>query len=189
MAHKQYPLPVDVPIEYATRLDTSMDPDHIFAELLKLDWVEYVPARMEYYCGRNNMPYTYGQGRGTRTYDAQPIAPIIEEIWRHAENTAKCKFDVCFLNRYKTQSNYLGWHADNSAEMDDDRPIAIVTYGAVREIGFAPIGNLEEESRLQLAHGSICLMLPGMQDTHVHRIPKAGYVVGERISLTFRGYV
>jgi hypothetical protein len=32
-------------------------------------------------------------------------------------------------------------------------------------------------------------MLPGMQDTHYHRIPKSDREVGPRISLTFRGYV
>ena len=32
-------------------------------------------------------------------------------------------------------------------------------------------------------------MKAAMQDTHVHRIPKADRVVGPRISLTFRGYV
>ncbi len=44
-------------------------------------------------------------------------------------------------------------------------------------------------TKLKLGHGSLCLMQPGMQDTHQHRIPKAGFQCGERISLTFRGYV
>ena len=42
---------------------------------------------------------------------------------------------------------------------------------------------------LRLGHGSLCLMAPGMQDTWQHRIPKASFQCGERISLTFRGYV
>ena len=43
--------------------------------------------------------------------------------------------------------------------------------------------------RVKLGHGSLRVMEAGMQDIHVHRIPKADRVVGPRISLTFRGYV
>lgn len=50
--------------------------------------------------------------------------------------------------------------------------------------GNAPATEIE---KLTLNSGSLCLMLPGMQHTHQHRIPKAGRVVGTRVSLTFRG--
>lgn len=56
-----------------------------------------------------------------------------------------------------------------------------------------PIGGLSLQKppveSLLLQSGSLCLMAPGMQDTHEHRIPKVGAIVGERISLVFRGYV
>lgn len=72
--------------------------------------------------------------------------------------------------------------------MDDNRPIAIVTLGAEREIWFRERGNDDSRESLVLTHGSLCLMAAGMQDTHDHRIPKAGFECGSRISLTFRGY-
>ncbi len=72
--------------------------------------------------------------------------------------------------------------------MDDNRPIAIVSLGAEREIYFCPIGNTAEITKLKLANGSICVMPAGMQDTHLHKIPKAGFDCGPRVSLTFRGY-
>lgn len=46
-----------------------------------------------------------------------------------------------------------------------------------------------EVHKLKLESGSLCLMAAGMQQTHLHRIPKAGFVCGERVSLTFRGYL
>lgn len=76
--------------------------------------------------------------------------------------------------------------------MDDSRPIAIVSLGAEREIWFQradPERRLITPDKLRLGNGSLCLMAAGMQDTHQHRIPKAGRVVGPRISLTFRGTV
>lgn len=72
--------------------------------------------------------------------------------------------------------------------MDASRPIAIVSFGVEREIWFRPINSVNEITKLKLQHGSLCVMAPGMQDTHQHRIPKAGFQCGERISLTFRGY-
>lgn len=146
--------------------------------------------RMEYYCNDFPEPYTYGSGAGRRTYEPQPWAESINAIRHLAQELCGVTFEVCFLNRYMDQSDQLGWHADNSPEMDDKRPIAVVSFGAEREIWFRQNDHPTDPGpeKLTLGHGSVAIMAPGMQDTHQHRIPKAGRVVGERISLTFRGY-
>ena len=158
----------------------------------ELAWVrrEGTP-RSEYYFNQANVPYTYGRGRGVREYQPQPSNPVIDLLIEKLAPYAK--FEVCFLNRYHNQSDHLGWHSDDSPEMDDARPIAIISLGVEREIWFSkkdtnekPVGEID---KVKLENGSLCLMAPGMQDTHLHRIPKAGIVCGERISLTFRGYV
>jgi alkylated DNA repair dioxygenase AlkB len=187
----------------------------------ELAWV-HVPGRprREYYVAKTGLPYTYGSGPGRTTYESQPMHPWIEKIWHALELQTPTKFDVCFLNGYKDGRDHLGWHADDSPEMDDARPIAIVSLGAEREIWFRPnearverlvasdpamledhatasaphnLGLLYEKHRavekLLLQHGSLCLMRPGMQDTHQHRIPKSDRQnCGPRISFTFRGY-
>lgn len=160
----------------------------------RLDWVRIGSTpRREYYVNRKDgSPYTYGSGAGQRTYESMPTHPVIDLLWLGAEAAAGCEFDVCFLNGYEDQSDHLGWHADDSPEMDDSRPIAIVSLGAEREIWFQradPERRLITPDKLRLGNGSLCLMAAGMQDTHQHRIPKAGRVVGPRISLTFRGTV
>lgn len=164
----------------------------------ELQWVKHEDApRQEYYCNDFPHPYTYGRERGRRTYEPQPYHPAIQEIRKSAEAFAGTVFEVCFLNRYLNQKDQLGWHSDNSPEMDDARPIAIVSLGVEREIWFRPMSaplpdgiltsaNVE---KLKLGHGSLCLMRARMQDEWQHRIPKASFVCGERISLTFRGYV
>lgn len=145
--------------------------------------------RSEYYINEIPVPYTYGQGRGVREYHPQPSHPIIDKIKSDLKALTGFDFEVCFLNRYHNQSDHLGWHADDSPEMDDNRPIAIVSLGVEREIWFCPQVDNKDVTKVKLQHGSLCLMHAGMQDTHFHRIPKAGFECGERISLTFRGYV
>lgn len=81
---------------------------------------------------------------------------------------------------------------DDSPEMCDKRPIAIISLGAERDIMFCEqsrVKDVPSHTRLRLQHGSLCLMAAGMQDTHFHRITKAGFECGPRFSLTYRGYV
>lgn len=179
-----------VPIAYVSDWMISKA-DSWFATLRdELAWVQRdTTPRQEYYINAVNTPYTYGSGDFARTYSPQPMHPIVREIQTETELIAGCKFEVCFLNRYLTQSNHLGWHSDNSPEMDDTRPIAIVSLGVSREIWFRPINSVDQVTKIKLASGSLCLMHAGMQDSWQHRIPKASFQCGERISLTFRGYV
>ena len=180
---------MSVPIEYIPNFIEN--PDEVFNTLwAELPWVRMGSTpRFEYHTNDFNLDYTYGTGRGERTYPSQPCHPVITEIRAKLEALTGTKFEVCFANGYESQNDSLGWHADDSPEMCDARPIAIVSIGAERDIMFAPNENRADITRLKLQHGSLCLMLPGMQDTHVHRIPKAGFVCGKRVSLTYRGYV
>ena len=167
------------------------NPDEMLKALqTKLEWERRSDApRSEYYANDIDAPYVYGNGTGRRTYFPRPYHDEILAIRRKLEAFTSTVFEVCFLNRYHNQSDHLGWHADASPEMDDARPIATISLGVEREIWFRPIGENENITKLKLAHGSMCLMLPGMQDAWQHRIPKASFQCGERLSFTFRGYV
>lgn len=177
------------PISYTSKYITNAD------EAFKALWDELQwerrgsTPRREYYANDVSVPYTYGRGAGVREYMPQAWHPVMREIQKQLESETGFRFEVCFLNGYEDQSDSLQWHADDSPEMDDLRPICIVSLGAVREIWFRPQNDKLDVEKLKLGHGSLCLMAPGMQDTHYHRIPKAGFECGQRISLTFRGYV
>lgn len=145
--------------------------------------------RREFYCNDVPVPYTYGRGAGVREYLPSPWSPALLAVKAAVEDRLNCPMEVCFLNGYEEAKDHLGWHADDSPEMDDERPIAIVTVGAEREIWFRPNSDTLAVENLLLEAGSVCVMAPGMQDTHQHRIPKAGFICGPRISMTFRGYV
>jgi alkylated DNA repair dioxygenase AlkB len=180
---------VNTPITYIPNFIAK--PDAAFAALwADLAWERRGKTpRREYYANDVAVPYVYGKGAGEREYLPQTWHPVMRDMQAQLEEFSKTRFEVCFLNGYEDQSDFLGYHADDSPEMDDARPIAIISLGAEREIWFRPQEDKLAVEKLKLQHGSLCLMHPGMQDTHFHRIPKAGFVCGERISLTYRGYV
>lgn len=176
------------------------DPDTALQRLsTELDWERRSDApRSEYYCNDTIEPYTYGKGRGRRTYEVRPWHETILAIRYALEAKCACTFDTCFLNRYLDQRDHLGWHADDSPEMDDARPIVSVSLGAEREIWIRPkraLSALPPEQadnaiqKFKLGCGSAFIMPPSFQDLFMHSIPKASFVCGERISLTFRGYL
>jgi len=180
------------------------DATRLFEAFQKLDWEQRDAPRQEYYCNDVPKPYVYGRGKGQREYQPKPWTPELKYVQTAMESLLDTRLEVCFLNRHMNQKDQLGWHADNSPEMDDARPIVIVTFGVERKIYFrkwplftrgaaADLGPEHKETyghhELTLQNGSVCVMLPGMQDEWQHRIPKASFQCGERISLTFRGYV
>lgn len=138
---------------------------NFFKDILwnSLDWEQRDAPRMEYYCSLAGNPYTYGSGPGRRTYEPRPVTKELQEIWTLAEQFCGVKFELLFLNGYENERNQLGWHADDSPEMDDARPIAVVSLGAEREIWFKPQGSkgLDEVDKLLLKNGSICVMALG----------------------------
>jgi len=158
----------------------------------ELAWIHHdkVP-RSEYYCSMAGAPYAYGSGGFSRMYESQPWHPLIREMTDELALIAQEQYEVVFLNMYEHGLDHLGWHADDSPEMDDERTIAIISPGAEREIWFRPNNDTKNVEKLKLENGSLCLMAPGMQDSHMHRIPKSdrGINCPPRISLTFRGYV
>ena len=180
------------------------------ADLASVPWGTFTEARQECFMALTTTEYTYGSGRGVRTYTSIPYLPWVETI-RHHLNTAPMmfdgvglgdkkgqtrKFNVCFLNRYEDAGQHLGWHADDSPGMDHDHPIAVVSFGQPREIWWRhkdQKGVIPPEQRQLLEHGSLFMMPAGMQRDHEHRIPKGDRKMERkmepRVSLTFRHYI
>lgn len=203
-------------------------PQEMFETLwVELPWVRHakVPRRECYF---NDIPvaYTYGNPNFARTYEPSPNwHPIVRNVQQLVEEHLGERMEVCFLNGYEDGTDQLGYHADDSPEMDDTRSIAIISLGAEREIWFrqnlansechicsTTVGKTHGElcsaepgimpesyakecqklslEKVSLGNGSLCIMKPGMQDTHEHRIPKSHlHNCSPRISFTFRGFV
>lgn len=142
-------------------------------------------------------PYTYGSGEHARTYEAHDLHAEQGPGWfihqvMNALNEQGTSYDCCFVNGYKHGRDHLGWHSDDSPEMDMDHPIATVSLGAEREIWFRRKDDASGQNveKLMLGDGSVAIMGAGMQRDWQHRIPKSSDVnCGPRISLTYRRLV
>ena len=153
-------------------------------------WEDRGAPRRECFFSTIGAPYTYGSGAGARTYWPKPAPAMMAELTKMVEDMCGCTFELCFANGYAGPREHLGWHADDSPEMDDDRPIAVMSLGAEREIWVKPRGTgADAVEKILLPHGSLFVMKAGMQDTHFHRIPKHSAECGYRVSLTWRGAV
>jgi alkylated DNA repair dioxygenase AlkB len=185
----------------------------------QVEWVrrDRTP-RQEAFYSKIDAPYTYGSGDFSRTYSPNLVIPdLLFNLWFVLERDHGVKYEACFLNKYEHAREHLGWHADDSDVIDDSRPIAVISFGAERELWFRSnpghcyacngsgrydhngspkcaacdgSGRRTTEVEKQLLEtGSLCIMAAGMQDTHQHRIPKHHAKCGTRISLTFRGLI
>lgn len=163
------------------------DPEKCFEHFWNnLPWEQRDVPRREVYFSDIDKPYSYGTGRGEKTYyPVEAWDELIAEIKQKAEEDFGVKFEACFCNGYVDEHDSLNWHADDSAVIDHNRPILVYSFGAEREIWVKSPDN--EVTKYTLASGSLFVMPAGMQRTHLHRIPKHSASCGPRISLTFRG--
>jgi transcription elongation factor Elf1 len=76
-----------------------------------------------------NCPACKGEGTTRPSYTAKPRGMM--EILNSGMGT---EFNAIFLNKYDDEKQHLGWHADDFEGMRKDQPIAVISYGAEREI-------------------------------------------------------
>lgn len=178
---------MNAPIRYVERAFPELESAEAFdLYWTGLPWVDRGAPRRECFVATKPVDYTYGASAYARTYSSDPIPEFMLRFWKAAEEFSGVEFELCFCNGYVDEKNHLGWHADDSDSVDDNRPILVVSIGAVRDIYFRDNERTFIE-KLTLGNASGLLMGPGMQDTHQHKIPKHSAPCGPRISFTFRG--
>lgn len=177
------------PIIYVKNFLDKQVADDLLEDLwANLPWLHVAGNRREYWANDMGADYTYGEGRGERTYASQPWHKPLLDV-RTAVSAIQGEYHGCFVNGYSDEKDALDWHSDDSPSIDASQPIAIISLGAERAIMFRPIDDADPKKieTMILHHGSLCLMLPGMQQTHRHKIPRHSAPCGKRVSLTYRG--
>ncbi|HRA89372.1 MAG TPA: alpha-ketoglutarate-dependent dioxygenase AlkB [Planctomycetaceae bacterium] len=115
-------------------------------------------------------------------YAALPWTSTLLEIKEMIE-AVQGQYNYCLLNRYRSGSDSMGWHADNEPEVGN--VIGSLSLGATRK--FRIRHNISRETKTFLvAHGTLIIMAGTMQQFWQHEVPKTKQNVGERINLTFR---
>lgn len=170
--------------------NTFVDITNVDKLIEEVEWTQRTLTRSECFMSSVPLEYTYGEGNGIRTYHSVDFHPDVKTIM---ENLNKDGYDcdVCFLNYYKNNKQWLGWHSDDSHEIDQNCGISVVSFGAERYIYVKPIGykgEIPDENKYLLENGSLFFMPAGFQDKWLHKIPKHHAECGPRISLTFRKF-
>jgi len=93
------------------------------------------------------------------------------------------EYNYCLLNRYRSGSDSMGWHADDEPEMGN--VIGSLSLGATRKFRIRHNATRETQSFLA-GNGTLIIMAGIMQEYWQHEVPKTKLSVGERINLTFR---
>ena len=183
-----------VPVKYIPNFyDPSVTLDEIWDDI---DLFRYVNAagnkqpRYESWSDDYGFEYKYGSGSAEINFYSTPYSKTLLRYKRVVNYAFDFKHDCVFTNGYKDGTDHLGWHSDDSPEMDPKHSIAILSFGAPREIWFRKIGEKGLATKgILLEHSSALIMFAGMQQEWQHRIPKASASCGRRLSMTFRKLV
>jgi len=174
-----------------TYIKGLVDNDLIDKLVNEVDWLEETKMRKECFMADFDVEYTYLDYSGAPTYKSRSFHPEVKSILDKVNEELGTSLDMCFLNLYMNPRNGLGWHSDDSHTIDHSEGIAVVSFGAEREIWWKEKGEkgvVPDSNRKLLENGSLFYMPSGFQDTHLHRIPKHDRDCGPRVSLTFRKY-
>ncbi len=138
----------------------------------------YMQPRLIASYGDEGITYKYSGVQNV----ALPWTTMLLEIKKKIE-AVQGEYNYCLLNRYRSGSDSMGWHADDEPEMGN--VIGSLSLGATRK--FRIRHNVTRETKTFLAgHGTLIIMAGTMQQFWQHEVPKTKQVVGERINLTFR---
>jgi alkylated DNA repair dioxygenase AlkB len=185
----------DLPIAFYPDFLTPDVADDFLKRSQALEWQhnqirmfgKYLPLpRLEAIYGDRGCDYVYS---GSVELIAQPWTSWLTSIRQHIEACSSFGFDVVIGNRYPTGQHYIGWHADNQKSMGQSPAIASLSLGATRRFCIREKSKGSKIHNFELGHGSLLVMLPGCQTTHIHQLPKTNEAIGERINWTFRPHL
>jgi alkylated DNA repair dioxygenase AlkB len=111
--------------------------------------------------------------------------PLLSDIRARVESFLNFSFNSVLVNLYRNGDDYVGWHADNEAELGLQPFIASLTFGADRQFAFRHKKS-SENGQVLLRSGTLLIMQPDFQQHWVHSVPIDKSVTQGRINLTFR---
>ncbi|WP_375512223.1 alpha-ketoglutarate-dependent dioxygenase AlkB [uncultured Nostoc sp.] len=179
-----------LPVTYYPDFLSLEQANSLYQHCLKLEWQQNqiriagktmpVP-RLECIYGDNGCNYLY-----SNSVFLKPLCwtEALSSLRDRITALTGYKFRIVIGNQYCTGQDSIGWHADNEPSMGFNPAIASLSLGSCRKFQIKPIGGRPTDFWLE--HGSLLVMHPGCQSTHLHQVPKTNKVVSTRINLTFR---
>ncbi|BAY29290.1 2OG-Fe(II) oxygenase [Nostoc carneum NIES-2107] len=186
------PAPV-LPVTYYPEFLSQEEAGVLYQHCLKLQWQQnqikmvgktLLVPRLECIYGDEGCEYLYSKSVLLKPL---PWTSLLAELRDRITSLTGYSFRIVIDNQYRSGQDSIGWHADNESSMGLNPAIASVSLGAERKFQIKPIKG--KPTDFWLEHGSLLIMHPGCQSTHLHQVPKTKKLVGTRINLTFRPHV
>jgi len=189
-----FPLsPQSEPFTFYPRFLGQAEADHLFSHSQTLAWQQNeikmfgnllkVP-RLEAIYGDEGCNYRYSN----ILLKPQPWTAPLLEVRDRIESETGYRFRITIGNQYRSGSDHIGYHSDDSPELGERPAIASLSLGGTRRFQIRDRLTKETQS-FDLQHGDLFVMHPGCQQTHVHRLAKTAKTVEERINWTFRPHI
>ena len=137
--------------------------------------------RLQNWYGDPTTSYTYSRIR----LQAVAFPPWMETLRRRVERQTGNCFNRTLVNYYRDGQDSVDWHADDERELGPEPIIASVSLGQERAF-LLRHKTTKERLNINLPHGSLMMMGPGIQEHWHHSVAKDKNVVGPRINFTFR---
>jgi alkylated DNA repair dioxygenase AlkB len=142
---------------------------------------EFMLPRLQTWHADQGISYSYSNN----LLQTRPWTPLLSDIRQKIEHFLNFSFNSVLVNLYRNGEDYVGWHADNEAELGEQPFIASLTLGATRRFAFRHKKTAENGSIL-LGRGTLLVMQPDFQHHWLHSIPIDRELTQGRINLTFR---
>ena len=137
--------------------------------------------RLQNWYGDPTTSYTYSRIK----LQAVAFPPWMEMLRRRVERQTGNCFNRTLVNYYRDGQDSVDWHADDERELGPEPIIASVSLGQERAF-LLRHKTTKERLNINLPHGSLMMMGPGIQEHWHHSVAKDKNVVGPRINFTFR---
>jgi alkylated DNA repair dioxygenase AlkB len=122
-----------------------------------------------------------------QTLEPRSFTPTVRGLLERVRAEVDVPFNHVLVNRYRSEDDSMGLHADDEPELGPDPRVATVSLGAGRRFIVKPRRKADGPRQdLVLGHGALLVMGGTCQRHYVHGVPREAQATGERISLTFR---
>jgi len=142
---------------------------------------QFILPRLQTWHADQGIRYSYSNN----LLQTQQWTPLLSEIRQQVQQFLGLSFNAVLVNLYRDGHDYVGWHADNEAELGEQPQIASLTLGVSRYFAFKH-KKTQQSQRILLNAGTLLLMQPAFQQQWLHCVPPDQTITGSRINLTFR---
>lgn len=144
----------------------------------RIEWDDRISARKTACYG---LSYDYSG----LTYENKPMHALLVPLCVQLQQTLGFEPNSCLINYYLDGRSKMGFHSDETDNLEAGTQIIIISLGTERKLSFRGRSDYSQRLQYLLPHGSLLYMSQRTQEFWSHAIKRANVLDG-RISLTFR---